>query len=476
MTDQIDKFFAQLAEIHTPVLTDFSQGTKRQIVGRDLTDWLDRTAGWLANSGVKPGSCFVARFDNTLESALILLAAMRHGMTVTIQHADASDSDIGPLAQSCGATVIVDATSRNIPENQAGFRAECLMEFEPLMPEPVPPRTPFTITFTSGSTGTPKGIVHAAESYLKCSKAFNAQAGIGADDTFLNVMPMYYMAGIFNGIIAPLQAGASVVIYPAFDTRIALTFWNIINDNAVSCLWVSPTMLSLITRLDRTEKRVPKSLRRIFVGTGALEKAHAEAFHATYGLPPLQSYGLSELLYISVDDAERPQFGTVGRPLAEVELSFDSSGILSIATPYAFLGYLQEGEIGHPDSLFRTSDLARTTDSGALTILGRSDDIILRGGVNVNPLDLESVMVEALAGRRYCVTGLPDVALGQKVVLALEGPPCEGDEALFATLQKLVRSRFGRVQLDMLNYVAAMPQGPTGKVRRAELHQVLAHS
>ncbi|RFU13639.1 long-chain fatty acid--CoA ligase [Rhodobacteraceae bacterium W635] len=470
MSDLIAPFFDRLSRVGGPVLTDISGAARREVAGADLNDRLDRLAGMLAEAGARPGAPVVALFDNTLESALTLLAAMRHGFTLALQPAGTDVEDLNRLQGEIGARALVNATPQPV-EGATRIRLEDLSARTPVAPSPVPPGTPFTITFTSGSTGAPKGIVHGAESFLACGEAFNRQTGITGHDRFLNVMPMFYMAGIFNGILAPLMAGAPVVIAEGFNTVTAMRFWPTLAAERITALWLSPTMLSLVSRLDRTAKRVPPAMRRLFVGTGAMAASDAEQFHRTYGLPPLQSYGLSELLYVSVDSAEAPNFGTAGYPLDGVALTGGADAPLSITSPYGFLGYLVDGVLQAHDGPFLTSDLAQVDESGRLSILGRADDIILRGGVNVNPVDIEAALSPFMRGRAYCVTGLRDATLGQKVVLVTEGAGL--DDAAFAEAQKIVRSHPGRAQLDAAAQVTKLPVGPTGKIRRAALRAQL---
>lgn len=470
MSDLIKPFFDRLSLVNGPVLTDISGGERRDVEGKDLADWLNRLAGFLAHAGVNPGDRAIAVFDNTLESALALLTAMRNGITLCLQPPEAPLKDLMRLKVELSAKAIVNATKTDIAGTNQ-ILLDSLDEFTPVVPAPVAPRTPFTITFTSGSTGTPKGIVHSAESFLTCAEAFNFQSGITEQDRFLNVMPMFYMAGIFNGILAPLTAGASVVIGEAFNTATAMRFWPTIEAERITALWLSPTMLSLVVRLDRTDKTVPAGLRRLFVGTGAMAAPDAEHFHKTYGLPPLQSYGLSELLYISVDSAETPNFGTAGYPLEGVSLSRRKGDPCAISSPYAFLGYLVDGVLRPHEGSFQTSDLTEVSESGRLSILGRTDDIILRGGVNINPVDMETALAPFMEGRAFCITGMPDATLGHKVVLVTEGALLSDD--VFAKAQKVIRDHPGRAQLDVSAQVAKLPLGPTGKIRRSSLRAML---
>jgi acyl-coenzyme A synthetase/AMP-(fatty) acid ligase len=470
MPNPIDDFFEGISRTAGPVLIDTTTPQRTSVSGAELTAWLDRLAWFLASSGVTSGDRVVAVFDNTLESALILLAAMRHGITLCVQPPDTDRADLAALEAALGAKTVVNGTRKSI-ERSLSVSTERLVSLDRVTPKRVPQAFPFTITFTSGSTGTPKGIVHSAESYLSCAAAFNRQTDITERDRFLNAMPMFYMAGIFNGVLAPLATGASVAIADAFTTTAAMRFWPTIAAEGITAAWLSPTMLSLVVRLDRTDKKLPASMRRLFIGTGALSSTDADHFHRTYGLVPQQSYGLSELLYVTVDDADSPDFGSVGMPLDGVRLAPDRNGPLSISTPFAFLGYWIDGDF-HPHSgPFVTSDLAEVSERGTLVISGRSDDIIVRGGVNINPAEIESLLAPLLDGRRFCVSSIHDLALGQRVVLVTEGTRLS--QADFVEAQMLIRRHPGRAQLDGQALLPSIPLGPTGKVRRAAVRTLL---
>lgn len=471
----VDAFFNALSGIQTPVLTDISKGLRRSVRGLDLDQQLNKSAAWLKQHGAQERSYIIALIDNTLESAMLLLTAMRHGIAIVVQPIGTTHSALVALADRIRADAIIDGTGSTEDFGIPKYQLELL---DNLVPVPAPQlceETPFLVTFTSGSTGQPKGIVHAARSLISCSASFNKQTGIADNDIFLNVMPMYYMAGIFNGIIAPLERGASVVIDAGFGVPTAMALWRTIETNSISALWLSPTMLSLVVRLDRTAKVLPPTLRHLFVGTGAMAEQDARSFVDIYGLPPQQSYGLSELLYISVDDANSPAFGSVGKPLDTVDVKFDDSGTILIETEHSFLGYLEEGVLVPADVPFRTTDIGRRSEDGTLYIEGRSDDVIVRGGLNVNPLVIEAALQKTLTGRRFCVSSKQDGTLGNRVVLVLEAT-FPGDEELFQRAQREVSSRFERMNIDTMINVETIPVGPTGKIQRSAVRSMVAQS
>lgn len=469
-SSRIDEFFSQLSRSSGPIIVDTTTGVRREIGADGLTDLLDRVAARLENLGVNPGERVVAVFDNCMESALTLLAALRHGVTLCLQPPGTNRDVLLRLQEEIGANASIDATRSSKP-----VAPQVLMEELPRdrrsMPHSFPLTTPLTITFTSGSTGTPKAVVHSSSSYLSCADVFNQQSGIIASDRFLNVMPMFYMAGIFNGLLAPLAAGASVVIEEAFSTSTAIRFWPIVQDEGISAVWLSPTMLSLVLRLDRSSNAINHALRRLFVGTGALKQKDAEDFAARYGTPVVQSYGLSELLYVSVDDVESPNYGSVGFPLNGVQLITSEADPLSILTPFAFLGYLVNGVVQQHQGPFVTSDFVEANENGTYAVVGRSDDVIIRGGVNIDPLHLEDALRALILGCPFCIVGLADGVLGQRVVLVLD--TVDIDASLFREARRLVDSLPGRARLDQVFSLQHLPIGPTGKIQRAKVRAIL---
>jgi len=464
--DIIENFFCKISSVTKALLLDTTGGIERCLSGKVLINRIDCTANFLKDLGVNQNDRVVCVSDNSLETAILVLTAMRHGICICMQPAGTSKIELERVKELIGARAIINTTQHKIDNTFSMYNNNCLSR-TPLLPETVNPQTPFTITFTSGTTGKPKAIVHCAESFLNCADNFNKKAKISSDDKFLNIMPMFYMAGIFNGLIAPLSIQASVIISDAFNTSSAMRFWSMVEEKNISALWLSPTMLDLIIKLDRSNKKVSPSLKKVFVGTGAMAIETALSFEDIYNISPIQSYGLSELLYVSVDDGQEPNFGSVGYPLDGIKIISDGKNPLCIDTPYSFLGYLVNGEI-HPHSgPFQTSDLGLISDKNILSILGRCDDIIVRGGVNINPIELENVVNGFLDGMNICIVGKADSVLGEKVVLVSE--KIYVDKEKFSIIRDALKQKFGRSQIDDKAMVDHFPVSSTGKIQRKEL-------
>ena len=128
----------------------------------------------------------------------------------------------------------------------------------------------FGIFFTSGTTNLPKGICHNISTLLYNAKIFNEHVGINQDVRMLHIMPMGYMAGFLNAILSPLLAGGCIIIGNQFNVKQAMTFWDFPMSVDVNTMWLSPTMVALLTRLNRSKEIsewTKANLKNVFVGT-----------------------------------------------------------------------------------------------------------------------------------------------------------------------------------------------------------------
>jgi long-chain acyl-CoA synthetase len=336
----------------------------------------------------------------------------------------------------------------------------------------------FSITFTSGTTARPKAVVHHAERMLGNAAAFNEFVGLTSDTRLLHIMPSYYIAGILNSLLCPLIAGGAVIIGAMFSPRSALSFWRTMIDHEIDTVWMSPTMAQSAMQLDRSPDSLAyarERLRFAFVGTAPLFPHLAKAFAERYGAPLVQSYGLSELLLLSVDEPDKTCTGTVGRLLPGVHARIAPDDELLITTPYRFAGYLdpQTGSVtGAEQPEFATGDLARIDSGDCVTITGRKKDLIIVGGINVSPAAIEEALSAHPLVARAAAIGAPDPLYGERIVvfltLAAEGDPSHALEKIrehaISALPEVARPK---------QYVLCgdMPLGPTGKIQK---HKLLA--
>ncbi|HEY9759829.1 MAG TPA: class I adenylate-forming enzyme family protein [Oculatellaceae cyanobacterium] len=349
----------------------------------------------------------------------------------------------------------------------------------------------FSITFTSGTTALPKGVTHTVSSIFKAARAFNEELGIHADSRFYHVFPMSYMAGFLNTLICPFTAGASVVIGPAFDAKLALTFWQAPIRYSVNTLWLVPTMLSSLSvdRLATGRSYCRDKIETICVGTAPLAERTKLDFEAKYSISVYESYGLSELLFVASNSRRTTnEPGSVGKLLAGVEIKVladdgaelpaGQTGDIWIKTPFAFAGYFDYETLRpdpfHPDSWFESGDIGYIDEQLRLHITGRKKDLIIRGGINVSPRAIEEIMLKHEAVHEVAVVGLPHHFHGEEVAAAIRPKqPCEW-RSLENDLRKLCQANLAQVEIPTQFFcVEELPKNTTGKVQKAQLREQL---
>lgn len=338
-----------------------------------------------------------------------------------------------------------------------------------------------TITFTSGTTSKPKAVCHRRDAMLGNALAFNTATGLNEQSRMVHVMPMSYMAGILNTLLSPWVAGGVAVIAPPFDARTAMTFWATAIKQQINAAWMSPTIvaaLSAINTDDATKTWVGDNLSHIFVGTAPLPTPLKQKFEGIYGAALYESYGLSELLFISVSKPETPSDdGSVGPLLHGIEQRIDSdSGEISIRSDYASPGYLAQasGQIDPAPEWFPTGDIAEISDGGDITITGRLKDIIIRGGMNVSPRAIEDLALGHSSVKDAAVVGTPHPFWGEAIVVFLVADDNARDTSeLTGTMKQYFQSVLPvSSQPDQIRIVDTLPTNANGKILKTELREM----
>lgn len=353
----------------------------------------------------------------------------------------------------------------------------------------------FTITFTSGTTSLPKGVPHRANSLLKSALLFNEAMGFGPDHRFYHVLPMAYMAGFLNTLLCPFLAGGSLVLGGTFDARRALDFWSVPASCGVNTLWLVPTMLTSLMRVDRDpvgRDYCRTKVQTVCVGTAPLERKLKRDFEAKYGVELLESYGLSETLFVALNrPAVERRDGSVGRVLPGVEVKVSGEdgqpvppgvdGELHVRTPTHMVGYLDPAT-RQPAAVataawFPSGDVGHLDEDGYLFITGRKKDLIIRGGLNISPRAVEDVLHEHPAVDRAAVVGVPDAFYGEEVVAFLRLKAGHPLSDVRADLLRFCREQLNAMSVPSRVYeVEDFPSSSTGKIRKNELRDLALRS
>lgn len=337
----------------------------------------------------------------------------------------------------------------------------------------------FLITFTSGTSGNTKGVKHSLNNLILTAIALHNKVGTASDSRLLHVMPMTYMAGILNSLFYPFIAGASVVITHRFSIMSARNFWKTVQDYEVNLFWLSPSMLMMIDQLDRGdigEKYCQRHDLTFLVGTAPLSNELRQKFNKRYQVSVYASYGLSETLFVSVENdasLSRSDVNCVGELLEGVVCKITQSGELYIKVPWMYLGYTNENTNDYFEGEFyKSGDLVRI-DRDCLYITGRSKDLIIKGGMNISPALIENVVGQDGRIQENVVIGVHDHS-GEEKVCCVYKEDAEGKDILTleSEIKKSVLEKLGKnYAIDYLWRVGNIPRNINGKIDKNELRR-----
>jgi len=339
------------------------------------------------------------------------------------------------------------------------------------------------ILYTSGTTGQPKGaeLTHAnltRNAQITAETLLNATPG----DVVMGCLPLFHVFGLTCGLNATVVGGATLTLLPRFDATQAL---HIIARDQVTIFEGVPTMYAGMLHSPAAADADTSSLRLCISGGAAMPVEILHAFEKTFGCIILEGYGLSETSPVASfnhPDAERKP-GSIGTPVAGVEMrAVDTNGAdvppgevgeIAIRGHNVMKGYWDKPEAtaeAIPDGWFRTGDLARVDGDGYFFIVDRKKEMIIRGGYNVYPREIEEVLYEHPAVAEAAVVGIPHDSLGEEVGAAVALKP--GATATPEELQAYVKERVAAYKYPRHVWLEdELPKGPTGKILRREVRR-----
>jgi acyl-CoA synthetase (AMP-forming)/AMP-acid ligase II len=336
------------------------------------------------------------------------------------------------------------------------------------------------VQFTSGSTGQPKGVPLTHGNLLSNAHGVLDRTGVTPADRLLHVMPLHHTNGINNQVIVPLIAGAHIVLADRFSTE---KIEEQIAELRITYMTGVPTMYSRILPHLQDRSKLA-TLRFLRCGSAPITVALHEQIEAAFGVPLVVSYGLSEATCTStMNPPAARRVGSVGTVLAGQEVKLfnpgsdhesapDTEGEIRIAGPSVMSGYIGEDEQPLRNGWLCTGDLGRFDADGYLSVTGRIKDVIIRGGENLSPQLIESVLVQHSAVRACCVVGMPHADLGEVPVAFVTLH--EGTAAKDSELMAFVGERLSRIYIPaQVRVVDALPENSVGKVDRKALRKSL---
>ncbi|WP_304454669.1 long-chain fatty acid--CoA ligase [Nocardiopsis sp. YSL2] len=479
-----------------PDRTALVEGTER-IGYRALWRQVLGFAAVLRGRGVGPGDRVAVLLPNTADFPRAYYAVLAAGGTVVPVHALLVEEEVEYVLRHSGCVAVVSGGPLRAVADAAAARAgievlEVSTQDEPLpQAEPRRPEDTAAILYTSGTTGRPKG-ARLTHLNLVMNATVCAQdlLGLTGDDVVLGCLPLFHSYGQTCAMNTTLRAGATLVLTPRFTGPGALEL--MAREEATVFMGV-PTMYHALTEAaDAGAPHRPTTLRVAVSGGAALPVALLERFETLFGTPVLEGYGLTETSPAATFNqhatGRRP--GTVGHPVWGVEVGIADPGeeTRTVLLPDGEVGEVVlrghnvfDGYLDDPaataaavvDGWFRSGDLGFRDEDGFLSIVDRKKDLIIRGGFNVYPREVEEVLARHPAVAQVSVLGLPDEARGEEVCAAVVLRP--GMSAAPGEIADWARERLGRHKYPrVVRLLTELPLGPSGKVLKRELREVCA--
>jgi malonyl-CoA/methylmalonyl-CoA synthetase len=469
-----------------------------EVTGEQLFALSGQIANVLLDAGVEPGHPVAMQCEKSIEALALYLACLRVGSlflplntaympaemdyfvgdaepTIVVSSIQAADQ-LAPICANHNATLFT------LGENSDGtlMDAARVAGTDCLIAERGPDDLA-VILYTSGTTGRSKGAMLSHKNLLSNAESLSEAWRFTSEDRLLHALPIFHAHGLFVAINVSLNVGASMIFLPKFDINVVMD-----KIGSATTMMGVPTFY---TRMLADERCNSKNLShmRLFVSGSAplLAETHRE-FEAKTGQRILERYGMTETTMNSSNpyDGDR-RAGTVGFPLPNIELRVvdpetgdelpkGDIGSLEVRGPNVFQGYWRmpekTAEDFRDDGFFITGDIAKFDEDGYITIIGRSKDLVISGGYNVYPKEVETEIDDLDGVNESAVIGVPHPDFGEAVlavVVPTSGVKLVADQITLPLQKRLAKFKCPKKVV----FINALPRNTMGKVQKNELRK-----
>jgi len=443
----------------------------------ELDERSDRMAGVLASRGLAPGDRLAVYLANCIEMIDLYLACVKQGIIFVPINILYREREIGHILADADPKAVI--ARGEFPASAPAWQVEELGDAAPVRPNrTLTGDTPATLIYTSGTTGASKGAILTHNNFAANAVNLLACWQITAADRLLLPLPLFHVHGLGNGLHCWLISGCRLCLLERFEHPRAADHFRAFRPTVF--FGVPTIYVRLLDLSPETAHDIGEGMRLFVCGSAPLPAQVLDDFRDRFGHVILERYGMTEtLMNMSNPYADERRAGTVGFPLPGISarllneegaaVADGETGELYIRGPNVFPGYWRREEATRAafvDGYFRTGDLASRAPDGYYTLLGRRSDLIISGGFNIYPREIEEFLQEQEGVAEAAVVGIPDRVRGEVPVayIVVQGAcrmdaletQCRASLASFKvprqfiSVEKLPRTALGKIQKHLL--------------------------
>lgn len=456
-----------------------------------------RFAAALRSLNVAPGDRVIVQVDKSIENVALYLAVLRVGAVFVPLNTAYVDHEVASFVEDAEPRLLV-LQGRSINNE---FGESCSIDdLSALATNSDPDDRVETrlgddlaaMLYTSGTTGRSKGAMLTHANLTSNALSLHAIWRFTPGDVLLHILPIFHVHGLFVALHTAMLNASTILFHDRFEPEAVLA-----DLPEATVMMGVPTHYVRLLAQSSFDENLCSSIRLFTSGSAPMTEAVHEEFTARTGHRILERYGMTEAGMITSNPYDGDRIaGTVGFPLPGVQVQIrddegelcgpEELGILEIRSPGLFSGYWRmedKTEAEHRDGWFITGDVGSYDHEGRVTLEGRSNDMIISGGLNIYPKEIEQILDEIDGVGESAVVGVPNADFGESVVAVLAiqtdessaDPTPLTDDRLEASIHEALESQIARFKHPRSCYVmSALPRNAMGKIQKSELRRALA--
>jgi sulfoacetate-CoA ligase len=473
--------------------------TGRRLTYREL-DWQARVlARWLRAAGLQPGDKVGLYLHNSYQTAALYLGAMLGGYVIAPLNLLSQRSQLAYVLNHCDCRILFTAREYEAP--LAAALAEVPRRIEVVVIDPdaselflearlpaeapirIRPGDPALLMYTSGTTGTPKGALLSHANLIAAASTVAAWHGLTTRDRCLSSLPLYHINGQVIATVTPFISGGSLIAPHRFSVS---TWWETAQKHEATWINLVPTIIAYLLNAADAQRayRFP-AIRFGRCASAPLPPGQHREFERIFGIPVIEAMGMTEtssIVFANPQDPAKRKYGSPGIACgveAKVidaqhgtTLAAGTPGEICLRGPSVMAAYYkspeQTAQALDREGWLRTGDLGYQDADGYYFITGRLKELIIKGGENIAPREIDEALLKHPAVLEAASVGIPDPNYGQDIRACVVLKP--GAHASARELRAFCLGELGRYKTPkQFRFVAELPKGPSGKVQRLKL-------